>query len=176
MIEYHFSKDDYLSNAFYPLLLGFIFASAIVLFVFVKTCVQIHKARSSGSIRTLSSLLKLIGPSVLSIIGVIAFGIGPVWPTFQYSRYLPFESEKDSVALLGQIEGLSPVPGIKFKIGDETYAALNEAQYTGDGPSIVSIDGQKFYIVTAGGLNVGSYVKIIYLPRSHMVLDCIQIE
>lgn len=71
---------------------------------------------------------------------------------------------------------------MKFYVGDKSYGSQPEYisgsknTQPQEGPCIVEIDGEKFYIITADGFEIGMTVEINYLPRSHMVLDCIQIE
>lgn len=142
------------------------------MYTLIKMIVQIHKSRSTGKL----DLIPLIFPVVITVIAVVGNILGPTWPTLQYSRFLPFESEEDSIVLSGQIESLSPVPYMRFIIDGKNYGGASKWQYDGAGPSIIRVNGENFYIVTAAGLTVGSRITIRYLPKSRMVLDCVQLE
>ena len=168
MVEYHFTRADYMKDAFYAVMVGLAFAALIILYTLIKMIVQIHKSRSTGKL----DLIPLIFPVVITVIAVVGNILGPTWPTLQYSRFLPFESEEDSIVLSGQIESLSPVPYMRFIIDGKNYGGASKWQYDGAGPSIIRVNGENFYIVTAAGLTVGSRITIRYLPKSHMVLDC----
>ena len=172
MVEYHFTRADYMKDSFYAVMVGLAFAALIILYTLIKMIVQIHKSRSTGKL----DLIPLIFPVVITVIAVVGNILGPTWPTLQYSRFLPFESEEDSIVLSGQIESLSPVPYMRFIIDGKNYGGASKWQYDGAGPSIIRVNGENFYIVTAAGLTVGSRITIRYLPKSHMVLDCVQLE
>lgn len=128
---------------------------------------DIYRKRSSFSSKSIGGKLRFFIP-LLSVALVLGITFYNYWPTVKYSRYLPFESEDNSVTLIGQVELISPVLNSpKYTIGDEKVARF---------ASIVEIDGKKFYFLTAEGLSIGMRVEINYLPRSHMVLDCVQLE
>ena len=172
MVEYHFTRADYMKDAFYAVMVGLAFAALIILYTLIKMIVQIHKSRSTGKL----DLIPLIFPVVITVIAVVGNILGPTWQTLQYGRFLPFDSEEDSIVLSGQIESLSPVPYMRFIIDGKNYGGASKWQYDGAGPSIIRVNGENFYIVTAAGLTVGSRITIRYLPKSHMVLDCVQLE
>ena len=108
-----------------------------------------------------NTLLRLFLPLAAMFVFFVSF----TWPTFQYSRYLSSESIEDAVATAGTIDRVSAVfASPKYHIGDDQTAYL---------ASIVTIDGEKYYFLTADGLQSGQQVRINYLPKSHMVLDCV---
>ena len=167
MIEYHFTKLDYSDRAGCPLFGAVIFGIVLALVILIKMFVEIYRKRCSFSAMSISKKFHLFIPlvSVVLVLGITFFNY---WPTLKYSRYLPFESEENSVMLSGQIELISPVLNSpNYTIGDEKISYF---------ASIVKIDGKEFYFLTAEGLSTGMRVEINYLPQSHMVLDCAQLE
>ena len=167
MIQYHFTKYDYSSGAVRPLLIGVAFCTILSLYLLLKIFIDIRRKRKDFHTMTIGGKLRLFIP-VLSIIYLFVFLMTFIWPTLKYSRYLPFESEEEAVIFSGQIECISPVlHSPKYTIGDEKLPCV---------ASIVTINGEEFYFLTADGLNIGMSVEISYLPQSHMVLDCEQIE
>ena len=127
MVEYHFTRADYMKDAFYAVMVGLAFAALIILYTLIKMIVQIHKSRSTGKL----DLIPLIFPVVITVIAVVGNILGPTWPTLQYSRFLPFESEEDSIVLSGQIESLSPVPYMRFIIDGKNYCGIAESNMAG---------------------------------------------
>ena len=167
MIEYHFTKYDYSSGAVRPLVIGVVFCTALSLYLLIKMFIDMHRRRKEFCSFTVKEKLQLCVP-ILSVAYIAFFVMSYIWPTLKYSRFLPLESEYDSISFYGQIECISPVQhSPKFTIGDEKVPRV---------ASIVNIDGKEFYFLTAEGLSTGMRVEINYLPRSHMVLDCVQIE
>lgn len=164
MVEYHFTIFDYSSSAGRPLLIGIIFCVALSVFLLVKMIVDIFRKRKAFPTMPIGKKLSLFIP-MLSIMYLAFFLAAYIWPTWKYSMYLPFEKEEDSVSLCGQIDRIMPVQNSpRYTIGDDS-----ENRFA----SIVTIDGEGFYFLTAEGLKEGTTVEINYLPRSHMVLDCV---
>ena len=50
MVVYHFTRADYMKDAFYAVMVGLAFAALIILYTLIKMIVQIHKSRSTGKL------------------------------------------------------------------------------------------------------------------------------
>lgn len=166
MTELHFSISDYSSSAGSSMLFWAISGCVIIGLAIVKDAVVFLRNRkaefSCMSFRKkFNTLLRLFLPLAAMFVFFVSF----TWPTFRYSRYLSSESIEDTVSNAGTIDRISAVfASPKYHIGDDQTAYL---------ASIVTINGEKYYFLTADGLQIGQQVRINYLPKSHMVLDCV---
>lgn len=78
--------------------------------------------------------------------------------------YLPFESERESLTIVGTVENIASDPfSPKFYIGDSGITSR---------ASIVTIGNTSYYFLDAGALSNGSTVEIHYLPKSKIVCFC----
>ena len=166
-MEYHFSISDYSSSAVRGMLLWAIGGCVVIGFVIIKETVT--AIRNKGVEYTVMSVwekIVFLFRYLWPLVGVLVFFFFRTWPTFQYSRYLPFESAEDVIYSSGIIEDVAPVRfAPRFNIGDDpkSYEA-----------SIVTIDGEEYFFLTADGLQKHQPIDFSFLPRSRMVLDCIQ--
>ena len=169
MGELHFSISDYSAGAVDGLLFWAISGTVLIggsilwdVFRFVR--------QGRAWFRSLSAWGKLgaLLPELAPLLTVLVFFFSTTWPTLQYSCYLPSESAGDAVAAAGRIEQIADVAGSpRYHIGDDPTVYLAD---------LVTIDGERYYFLTADGLRVGRKVEINYLPRSRMVLDCVSDE
>lgn len=166
MLEYHFSISDYSSSAVKGLFFWLITGCLIIGFSVVKGIISSHRHnRAEFQIMSPGRKALYLLRSFAPLAGMLAFFFATTWPTAKYSIYLPSESVEDAIYTSGEIERISSVTGSpKYHIGDGKTAYL---------ASMVTIDGEEFYFLTAEGLKEGMTVEINYLPRSRMVLDCI---
>lgn len=169
MQELHCSISDYSASAINGMLFWSISGCIIIGFVVIKEAITAIK-NNGAAFSTMSTCDKIImlSRSILPVILVFAFFFLHTWPTLKHSRFLPTESTEDGISLSGEIEQISAVFGSpKYHIGDDPTAYL---------ASLVRIRGEEYYFLTADGLENGMFVAIRYLPRSHMVLDCVVIS
>ena len=163
MTELHVSISDYSSSAGSSMLFWTISGCVIIGFAIVKDAVVFLRNRKAefsciSFRRKFNTLIRLFLPLAAMFVFFVSF----TWPTFRYSRYLPSESIEDAVSTAGTIDRISAVfASPKYHIGDDQTAYL---------ASIVTIDGEKYYFLTADGLQSGQQVRINYLTKSHMVL------
>lgn len=156
---------------------------AFIIYNLVKLVIGLKIARSEYRLNSVHDVINIAFTPLLSIIMTASFLAFSIWPTFRYQMYLPFESEEKACTFYGKIDGIQPAPSMKYHVGDETYSTPG-LFYSGDakrpplgrGPSILKSDDKEFYIINAEGVREGMWMKITYLPRSHMVLDCVQID
>ena len=183
MIEHHFTKHDYQGENpwFYPLLVAFLLG--FIIYQMVKLGVALKNRRCRGELHSLHDIIEVIFFPTFSCVAVVYFLICSIWPTYQYSMYLPFESEEEAYTFCGEIESIKPAPNMKYHVGDETYTTPGlfysgraERPPLGRGPTILTSGDKEFYIINAEGVCVGMHVEIRYLPRSRMVLDCVQVD
>ena len=143
MTELHFSISDYSSSAGSSMLFWAISGCVIIGLAIVKDAVVFLRNRkaefSCMSFRKkFNTLLRLFLPLAAMFVFFVSF----TWPTFRYSRYLSSESIEDAVSTAGTIDRISAVfASPKYHIGDDQTAYL---------ASIVTIDGEKYYFLTAG--------------------------
>lgn len=165
MLEYHFSISDYSSSAVKGMFFWLITGCLIIGFSVVKGIISSHRHnRAEFQIMSPGRKALYLLRSFAPLAGMLAFFFATTWPTAKYSIYLPSESVEDAIYTSGEIERISSVTGSpKYHIGDDKTAHL---------ASMVTIDGEEFYFLTAEGLKEGMTVEINYLPRSRMVLDC----
>lgn len=186
MIEHHFVKYDYLKGVFYPVLLGLVFVLFLSLFWLIKALIRLCEAKRECHLNSLRDYSSILVPPILYIIaGICAYFamFSPLWPVFKYGKSLPFESEENTTSLCGKIESFSGVPNVRIYVGDEIY--INQSNYASKqeytssqaiGPCFIRIGGEEFFIITAEGFEIGMTVEINYLPKTHMILDCVQVK
>lgn len=148
------SKADYWGTAFVVPLLS-------IAFTLVLTLIALRQLFLS--FRDADPLRKPILRAVSCLITLIwLFGVH--FPTFRYGIFLPTVSEDDAQCRQGYITSITEVPfSPRYSIqnGTETYRA-----------SLVQIEGDTFYFLSAEGLEVGQEIVISYLPQCDMVLTC----
>ena len=148
------SNSDYWGPAFVVPLVSI---SVILIFVIIRLWNLIRCRRNYESLR--KPMLQIaFGITTLIFIFIAHF------PTFRYGVFLPTVSEEDRQYRQGCVTSVTPVSlSQRFSIqgSSETYRA-----------SLVQIDRDVFFFLTAEGLDVGQEIEITYLPRCQMVLSC----
>ena len=165
MIDLHFEKSDY--GGLRMTIMMFIVLAVVILtavIALIRMIVKLKTQKWELEFMTSEEKTKFwITP--ISAILVVVMMMPHLWGTLKYSVFLPFESEVDAITVTGVIQDISPVkdsPRYYINNGDPVYFA-----------SLVTVKDQEYYFLTAKGLEEGMNVEINYLPRSHMVLDCI---
>ena len=152
------TRDDYWGPAF-----------AIPLFSIVSICLITVVAFRNlfFSDHDLDQRRKLMCHVVSCMITLICL-IGVHFPTFRHGIFLPIVQDDEPQSRQGYVTAITEVPlSPRYSIsnGTETYRA-----------SLVQIDGDEFYFLSAEGLEVGQEIVISYLPQCSMVLTCQIIE
>ena len=168
MPDFHFSISDYTSSAVDGLILWLIGCAVVCVMAVKDTVVSLWRKRAEFRIMSVRKKAWFLLRKLRAVVGVLIFLIITVWPTAKYSMYLPFESTEDAIYTSGEIDHISAVAcSPRYSIGNDSTPYF---------ASIVSVGGEKYYFLTADGLKEGMTIEINYLPRSHMVLDCISNE
>lgn len=148
------SKSDYWGPAFVIPLVS-------ILFVLILAIISLWKL--ALSCRSDEPLRKPILQAVFGITTLILLFVAH-FPTFRYGIFLPMVSEDDVQCKQGCVTSVAQVPmSPRFSIqnSEETYRA-----------SLVEVDGDVFYFLSAEGLEAGQEIVVTYLPRCNMVLSC----
>lgn len=166
MVQLHFEKSDYgglKMTVMMLIVLAVVILTAVI--ALIRMIVKLKTQKWELEFMTSEEKTKFwITP--ISAILVVVMMMPHLWGTLKYSVFLPFESEADAVTVTGAIQEISPVkdsPRYYINNGDQVYFA-----------SLVTVKDREYYFLTAKGLEEGMNVEINYLPRSHMVLDCVQ--
>lgn len=154
MVILECSKADYWGPAF-------LVPVFCIVFLFILTLIAIYMLFLSY--RDANPLFKPTLRAVSCLITLLwLFGVH--LPTFRYGIFLPTISEEDKQYRQGCITSITDVPfSPRYSIqnGTKTYRA-----------SIIEVDGNVFYFLSAEGLEIGQEIMISYLPRCDMVLTC----
>lgn len=148
------SKADYWGQAFIVPLFSVAFTLVLVLITLRDLFISYHDA---------NPLCKPMLRAVFCLITLICL-FGAHFPTFRYGVFLPTVSEDDIQYRQGCITSVTEVPfSPRYSIsnGTETYRA-----------SLVQVDEDMFYFLSAEELEIGQEIAISYLPRCNMVLTC----
>ena len=154
MLVLECTKADYWGPAFITPMLSLSFMLVLVLIDLIKLLLAYRNGNSLSKpmLRALSCLITLL------LLWTAHF------PTFRHGIYLPMVSEDEEQYAQGYITSISGVPfSPRFSIsnGIQTYRA-----------SIVQVDEDPFFFLSAEGLEVGQKIGISYLPLCNMVLSC----
>ena len=158
MLVLECSKADYWGPAFATPMLSLVVMFIPVLIALGKL---VHSYRNAdlphiSILRALSCILTFI------LLLVCHF------PTIQKGIFLPTVSEDEAQYRQGYITSIEDVPfSPRFSIsnGTRTYRA-----------SIVQVEEDEFFFLSAEGLEIGQEIVISYLPQCNMVLTCQIVE
>ena len=85
---------------------------------------------------------------------------------FKHGIHLTYEKENDKIEAVGEVTKIEKIYGIsKYVYNDQNSF-----------PCYVFIDGEEYYIMHIGNLELGDVVKIEYLPNSKIILSIDEIE
>ena len=97
---------------------------------------------------------------VILLVFLFSLGFAP----FKHGMYLLNEKETDKISCSGEVHSF-----------EKTYG-LNKYTYNGENSFAyyISIDGEKYYIMHTGDIEVGDKVEFEYLPKSKIILSIYQ--
>ena len=148
-----YSYNLYLKNAFFiPLIVVILLIAFIIL-----DCVLLMKDIKSNQTKSIGYYVFSLAVSVLilCIFGNALIRIG-----------FPLLSDKKAETQVVSGE----VTNITYSFYSARYY-LNGQIYRG---VWVEIEGQKYYLIDMGNIQIGNDVRIQYLPNSHFVMECNQ--
>lgn len=147
-----FSYNSYLRAGLYVPAASLLF----VLCIAVYRIVMHIKKRERGT----WAIAKGIG---IPLIAIILFLSGTI-PTLKYTVYLVNEKPEDSIQFTGNVEAIrEAVSSPRYHVSDEDSNIVRA--------SIVKLDGNDYYFMTAKGLNIGDSIIVTYLPKSRIALS-----
>ncbi len=125
-------------------ILGSVLIISAILYMFFSKSGYKHKLTRSISF-------------VLLAIYLIVFNA----PVLKYGIYLINENPNSFLVVEGRIDSIEEYShSPKYTL--ESYVVY---------ASIVTVDGEEYYFMTAENINIGENIEIIYLPNSHIVLE-----
>ena len=145
-----FNYDEY----FIMLFIGAICIMLVALVAFVIDIVIIVKERAFIKFDK-----KTVGYITSFILLLFFFSL--VFVPFKHGMYLLNEKETDKISCSGEVHSF-----------EKTYG-LNKYMYNGENSFAyyISIDGEKYYIMHTGDIEVGDKVEFEYLPKSKIILS-----
>lgn len=154
MLVLECSKADYWAPAFITPMLSIAFMIVLTLMALGKLLLSYRNADPlhTPMLCAVSCLITLI------LLVIVHF------PTFRNGVFLPLVSEDDVQCRQGYVTSIAEVPfSPRFSIsnGAQTYRA-----------SIVNVDENEFFFLSAEELEIGQEIVISYLPLCNMVLTC----
>ena len=149
-----FSYDEYFNMLF-------IGAICIMLFALVAIVIDIIIiiVKRSTFVKFDKKIAGYITSFILSLF-LFSLGLAP----FKHGMYLLNEKETDKISCSGEVHSF-----------EKTYG-LNKYTYNGENSFAyyISIDGEKYYIMHTGDIEVGDKVEFEYLPKSKIILSIYQ--
>ena len=146
-----FSYKTYLSTTF---LIPIAIIIGVLIFLFSSSYLYWLKGMYRRKI--LTDALKYI----LSTIVSISLLFVPCQYLLHGGIYLFFENEQDALTSKGVVEYICE-PSERF------HTFKSNHKYGAD----IVIDGECYFVITAGDINEGDYIEIQYLPQSHFILE-----
>lgn len=154
MLILNCTKEDYWGTAFVIPVLSIAF---LLILVLIDLWNLIRSYRHSDSLR------KPVLQTIFCLM-TLAFLFYAHFPTLRHGVFLPVVTEKEVQYKQGYVTSIADVPfSPRYSIsgGEETYRA-----------SLVLINGEEFYFLSAEGLEIGKEIVISFLPKCDMVLTC----
>lgn len=145
----------------YPIVL-IIFFGIIFIVCFINTLIAFFNKKV-----TIANKLKLIFVFFLAL-SITSFSMIYSIGRLNYGKYLINETQDDALEFNGTIEKIEEV---KNPLAHTYKYAPIEFNKDKMNAHLMTISGKTFYFMIKWNLEVGDKVKIIYLPKSTMVLE-----
>ena len=102
---------------------------------------------------------------VIGIFMSIYFFSNAVEP-FGHGIHLVYEKENDKIEAVGEVTEIEPTYGLNVYIYNKENSFASH----------VFIDGEKYYVMNKGDLEIGDEVRFEYLPKSKIILSIDEID
>lgn len=154
-----FSFDEYFLKTF--LLPMFIVTTmAAITALSIIRFIKVYPNRANKNISFMRRVIRFLIPVWLAVAGVALILVNV--SVLRYGFYLPFESEKDQVTIIGKVQNIERVTNSpRYSIHGDSSARA----------SIVTVDQTPLYFMSADNIKFGDVIEVHYLPKSTMVLE-----